>query len=288
MMTLLQLGNRLCRRLKVNDIHTLVTDDAQEVIDSINAALAEFFMLAPFTYRQRRSVHSQINAPIQVTITATKGSYHVEGLSADHIGKSVQIAGDGGINKVEAANTLQAPFSGVSGSVTATIYSDVIPLSDDFARFVGQPILIDGSSFIRALVRQNDEMPFLGEAPIGSPVRFVVEARGQAAGASPSFLMRLIPIPATSYGVTATMEVRPKQFKLPELTTDAVLPIAPEHALSILYPMALSHLTTGQLWPQGEDAKGVMADAERAVSFLQRIPQDFGPSFNRVKTPYGY
>lgn len=287
-MTLLQLSNRLCRRLKVNDVHTLVTDDAQEVLDSINTALSEFFMLAPFTYRQRKSVHNQVSAPIKVTITATNGSRQVTGIGVEHIGKSIQLPGDAGINKVDAINTLQAPFSGTSGSIEATIYSDVILLADDFARFVGQPLLIGSGSFVRALTRQNEEMPFLGETPIGSPVRFVVEARGQAAGVSPSYLMRLIPIPSSTYGITATMEVRPKQFRLPDLTTDAALPLAPEHALAILYPMALSHLATGQLWPQGEDPKGIMADAEKAVSFLQRIPQDFGPSFNKVKTPYGY
>jgi hypothetical protein len=288
MMTLIQLGNRLCRRLKVNDLHTLVTDDAQEVIDSINAALMDFFMMAPFTYRQRRSVHYPIHAPLQTQVTATKGSRQISGVGEEHIGKSIQVSGDSGINKIDSLNTLQAPFTGASGVAAATIYSDVLILGDDFSRFVGQPILITAGSFIRALTKQNEEMSFLGEAPIGSPVRFVVEARGQAAGVSPSYLMRLVPIPASACGITATMEVRPKQFKLPELTTDAELPVAPEHALAILYPMALGRLATGQLWPQGEDNKGVIADAERAVSLLQRIPADFGPSFNRVKTPYNY
>jgi hypothetical protein len=288
MMTLIQLGNRLCRRLKVNDLHTLVTDDAQEVLDAINGALMDFFMLAPFTYRQRKNVHYSIHAPLQLQVTATNGSKQVSGVTAEHIGKSIQISGDEGINKIDSLNTLQAPFAGASGAAAATIYSDVLILGEDFSRFVGQPLLISAGSSVRALTRQNDEMSFLGEAPIGSPVRFVVEARGQAAGVSPSYLMRLVPIPASACGITATMEVRPKQFKLPELTSDTVIPVAPEHALAILYPIALGRLATGQLWPQGEDNKGVMADAERAVSLLQRIPADSGPSFNRVKTPYNY
>lgn len=287
-MTLIQLGNRLCRRLKVTDLHTLVTDDAQEVLDAINSALVDFFMLAPFTYRQKRSVHYPIKAPQQIQVTATNGSRQVSGVAEEHIGKSIQISGDSGINKIDSLNTLQAPFTGTTGATSATLYSDVIALGDDFSRFVGQPILIDSGSYIRALSRQNDEMTFLGEAPIGSPVRFVVEARGQAAGVSPSYLMRLVPIPATACGVTATMEVRPKQFKLPELTTDVILPLAPEHALAILYPIALGRLATGQLWPQQEDNKGVIADAQRAVALLQKIPADFGPSFNRVKTPYNF
>lgn len=288
MMTILQLANRVCRRLKLRDVYALNADDAQEVVDAINSAISEFTMLAPATYRQVKSVRYKLEAPREITLNVTQGSTTASTLDGDLVGRSIKLENDSAMNKVASGNTLANAYAGPTGSVRATLYGDVVTLEDNFSRFVGQPYLYDEGNFLHGLYRLNEEVSYLGEAISGVPLRFVVEALGQSAGASPSCLLRMIPMPHKAYSVTATMEVRPKQFTIAQLTTNALLPMPGEHATTIVYPMALYRLTTGSLWPKDSDPKGITQDYQRALDLLSRIPSDQGPTFNKVLTPHGY
>jgi hypothetical protein len=288
MMTVLQLANRVCRRLKLRDVYALNADDAQEVLDAINGAVSEFTMLAPAAYRQLKSVRYQLEAPRQITLSVVNGSTTASSLDSSLIGRSIKIDNDPLMNKITGVNILGSPYAGPTGIVQATLYGDVVILGENFSRFAGQPLLYDEGNMIHNLWRVNEEISYLGEAISGIPLRFVVEALGQSAGASPSFLLRMVPIPHKAYSVTATMEVRPKQYTMSQLTTGEVLPIPGEHATTILYPMALYRLITGTLWPKDSDPKGISQDYQRAMDLLSKIPADPGPSFNKALTPHGY
>lgn len=287
-MTVLQLANRVCRRLKLRDVYALNADDAQEVLDAINGAISEFVMLAPAAYRQLKSVRYILEAPRQVALSVTQGSKTAGSIDASLIGRSIKIDNDPLMNRVAGENLLANPYAGPTGTVQATLYGDVVPLGENFSRFAGQPLLYDEGSLIHNLWRVNEEISYLGEAVSGIPLRFVVEALGQAAGASPSFILRMVPIPHKAYSITATMEVRPRQYTIPQLTGNETLPMPGEQATAIVYPMALYRLTTGTLWPKDSDPKGIAMEYQRALDLLKMIPSDPGPSFNRVITPHGY
>lgn len=287
--SVLQLASRICRSLKARDIHSLPADDATEVLDAINGAITEYFAVAPSTYRMKSSVIFDIPAPQNISVTATNGSTHAATLAPELIGHSIQMPGDAQMNRIVAENTLAVPYRGPSGaSIPARIYADVIPLGDNFARFSGDPQVYNQGNFVRYLTRQPEESYFLGEVQVGFPLRFVVEAMGQASGASPYFQMRLLPAPADGLTLKVMMEVRPEQYNLAQLTSTTRLPVPEEHAFAVLLPMALMRLVGGPLWPQDSDPKVAQTNLDRALSILGKVSPDAGPGLNRVMTPWRY
>lgn len=288
MTTILQLASRVCRHLKVRDIHSMPVDDATEVLDAINAGIAEFFAMAPAPYRIKSHVNYQINAPKTGNVQVTNLSASIDGIDPSYIGCSVLIAGDAQMNRIISEDTLEYPYQGNTGTVAATYYQDAFPLASNFSRFSGDPQIINQGLFVRYLSRQPDEGRFVGEALVGFPLRFVVEAQGQAAGASPYFYMRLIPIPDTPLTLKVGVEVRPEQYTLAQLTSSQPLPVSDEHVYSILFPMILSRMVGGPLWPADYDPKIANAGLDRALHLLSTMATDAGPGMNFVMTPWRY
>lgn len=286
--TILQLASRVCRHLKVRDIHSMPVDDATEVLDAINSAITEFFAIAPSPYRIKSNVTFNIDGPKTCQVSVTKGSTSISGVDPSIIGCSISIPGDVQMNRMVAPETLDLPYQGNTGSVTATYYKDALPLASNFARFAGDPQIINQGIFVRYLFRQPDESRFLGEALVGSPLRFVVEAQGQAAGASPYFYLRLIPIPDHPLTLKVGMEVRPEQYTLKQLISSTPLPVSDEHAYSILFPIVLSRMVGGPLWPADYDPKAIDLGLKRALDLLSKMAPDAGPGMNFVMTPWRF
>lgn len=286
--TILQLASRLCRHLKVRDIHSMPADDATEVLDAINSSIAEFFASAPSPYRVKSNVTFNIQSPNTCVVGVTSGSTAITGLNSSLIGLSISIPGDSQMNRIIDVNTLDLPYQGNTQSVTATYYTDAFPLAPNFARFSGDPELFNNGIFVRYLLRQPDEGRFLGEAQIGYPLRFVVEAQGQASGASPYFYLRLIPIPDRPLTLKVNMEVRPQQYTLKQLISSTPLPVSDEHVFSILFPMALSRMVGGPLWPNDYDPKITQVGLQRAIDLLSKMATDAGPGMNFVMTPWRF
>jgi hypothetical protein len=286
--TILQLASRVCRHLKVRDIHSMPADDATEVLDAINGAITEFFAAAPSPYRIKSNVTFNINAPQTCLVGVTHGSSSITGVDPSLVGRSISIPGDVQMNRMVDVNTLDLPYQGNTGSVTATCYCDAFALAPNFARFSGDPQIINQGIFVRYLSRQPDEGRFLGEAQVGFPLRFVVESQGQASGASPYFFLRLIPMPSLPLTLKVSMEVRPEQYTLNQLISPTPLPVSDEHVFSILLPMALSRLAGGLMWPQDYDPKIADAGLERAMALLSKMAPDAGPGMNFVKTPWRF
>ena len=263
-------------------------DDAMEVLDAINDAITELFSEYPACYRLQTGVRYAIAAPRTITLSVISGSSVASTLEVGLIGQSILISGDSALNQIADTNTLSNAYTGATGNVTATIYNDSIPLASNFSRFVTSPIILQNGVQKRVLMRGNPEDYYLWEAATGCPDRFVVEAQNQSAVASPAFQLRIFPRPNDAFSVSCSMEIRAQQFTLADLTGSAILPISPEHISSILFPMALSRLVGGLLWPTDGDAKGIDAMLVRASALLSRLSPDIGPGHNRVRTPYRY
>ena len=289
--TLVQLATRLARRLKERDIFTMPADDALEILDSVNSSITEFVALAPSIYRLKTDgIHMNLKAPQVIQVGVTQGSTAITGLSDSLIGNTVMVSGDPYWNKLVSSNTLEMPYAGTTGTISATVYNDCVPLPSNFARFAGDPMITETGKHYRGLQRVNEhENRFWGEPSVGFPNRFVVETGGQAAGGSPFFSIRVLPLPFMPVILKCSMEVRPAQFILSDLVGGgAVLPFADEHIVSILMPMCFSRLVTGPLWPKDSDPKKVDTALAQAMRLLGMIATDAGPGLNRIGTPWGY
>ncbi len=263
-------------------------DDALEVLDAINDALTDLFSEYPAAYRLETGVTYQMAAPKVISLSVTQGSAVASDLFSDLIGQSVLISGDPAMNQVAGVNTLKNPYFGATGSVSATIYNDAIPLASNFSRFVSNPVIFQNGTQKGVLGRGNPDDFVYWEAAAGCPVRFVGEAQNQAAVVAPFFLLRLFPAPNTEFSVRCSMEIRAQQFSLSDITGNAILPVSPEHISSILFPMALSRLVGGPLWPVDGDAKAVDLALSKAMKLIERLSPDIGPGRNKIGTPWRY
>lgn len=161
--------NRLLRPLKVDSLSALTPQQAQELVDALNAALQLGYAIMPDS-RKRKSQSVYLPVPRTVTLTVSAGAKQIDSglhdengdpiltedelvllldgvqvVSANHIGASIKIEGDPYWNRVAGENLLLNAYTGPDGEHEATIYSDVIVLDgQSIERMAGDPKLDTG------------------------------------------------------------------------------------------------------------------------------------------------
>ena len=143
-MKAIALAKRLSRDLNEISVNEPTSDSKQELLDAINGALQRLDAIAPFqTKTTLASLY--LDPAVTLSIGVTHGGTEITGstFTNDQYGRTIRIEGDEIDNQISGVTSLLHPYTGPTGTVSATVYSDAIALPEPYVELVGHPIIIE-------------------------------------------------------------------------------------------------------------------------------------------------
>lgn len=288
MTTVVEVAERLARRLKKGSLPALSMAEAMDVVEAINAGLQECYELLP-SWRRRTTVSLTLAAPVSVNLSLTNGSVDLSGggdvFTTAQVGRSVVVDGDANWNEVQSTTKLLDEYQGATGVRAATIYGDSV--YNDVTTFdglIGAPILADSR---KVLAHFNPRAA--GQSPeIGEPRYFWTEPASAALGASPLVYIRVFPAPDRVYVLRCDMEFRPTRLRYENLHQAATLALQDQLIERALIPLCEWRLLRSPAWAAPELSAIIRDDAEAARALLRGQRQSVATPSNRVGTPPGW
>lgn len=246
----------------------------RSLISIITAALQVCYARAPEAFAGQ--VGAIIAPPTTCTITAINGSpmVTITGYPYDARGRSLQVGGQYYQVAITAvgATELVEPWPGTTGNFPATIYGDAIEIVSTFHHLLGD-VMVQGSG---PLFAAPDRMTFLNirdgtttgdygmrgavarspNSP-NTPEAYWVEEAYLATGTKR--YIRLAPFPRSSARMNYTVEYKPREISVADLSdATVVLPVPGDFVDSIFVPIVLQRWT-GSPWFRNESAKSEIA-----------------------------
>ena len=280
------LQNRLCRDLSVS-ASEIPADVRQEIQDAINGGLQRLHYLAP-PESKIAVISLYVTAPQTVTLGVTNGSADITGhvFSADDQYRTIRVSGDGIDNQIVGDAALLYPYTGPTGTVTATIYADTIALPEPYAELVGDPRILETN---RELV--NHRLSFAGqERKAGWPEFYWVESNARNRNPISPALIRMHPMPSAAYRLECRAVMAPIRVAFTDLVTaGADIPMRDEEIERFLFPICRGILTTSEKWKNKDTKPKVEKQAEEAEAAYSALPSSFLSTPNHtVRTKPGW
>jgi hypothetical protein len=297
-MTTVELISRVARRARSGgDFTKLSMLERMDVLSAINGAIQEVYELLP-VYLKEQTLGFTL--PAQVTVPAlgvTNGSKVVTGyaFTADQIGRSILIEGDGVVNQLLGNGTnlsLLNDYQGQTGTVGATIYGDTCYTTGvPFDRIVGNPEYGDQRQWpIMRRTGNPSDYQFFGLLQVGRPMYWWVQNMGNSQGNVPILVMKFFPMPDTAYTVKVRIAFWARRLVLADYDDASTITVLDQFLESALIPLALRQFMLSPAWerlgPQAD--QDVRDSAARAEVFLRKQPGQVGAPANQVGTPFGY
>lgn len=270
------------------------------ILVDINAILQKIYTMLP-PWWTTETVGELIQAPVQRTgIQVTYGSKTVTTpvagtLPAWSLRCTIRFSGDAVDNEIasldDTGTTFQTklPYSGVSGSVTATIYGDCLNLDPSVAA-ISPPVVILGEHELIALRGQRDiqtfspsighnRSPVSGQAldsyvvaeqrDVDVPIGYLVESGFNPLGQTVTAL-RVSPLPDKAYTLQFDKKKLPPRIQSLTPGTD-LIPVPQEYAESIFLPLLRYQFTSQKQF----EASGIKAYLKQqhddAFALLSRL-----------------
>ena len=284
----ISLLNRLARDLACKSATDLTGEGKLEVMDAINGALQKIDALSPEAAKTA-TVSVLVNAPAAVSIGVTNGSATITGTAfvADQYGMTIRVSGDNIDNQIVGPANLLHPYTGTTGTVTATVYGDAVSIPEPYRSLHGDPVVLE-----TGITLTNRKMPrnYLWACQINDPLYYWVEANARNRNPAAPGIIRLYPIPASQCRLQCEMTIAPVRIEFPDmLATGDPLPIRQEYVESYLLPIARGLLTTSELWKNERTKTAALSSAELAErKFEQRVPQTLATPQNYCETAPGF
>lgn len=220
--------------------------DGQEAVACVNGALQELYALAPRWF-SHRPLSLAVNAPQTVTFTAAQGSATISNASpAGAFVRGCTLAnasGDPIENEVVGSTLLLRPFQGPSGTVTATIYGDCLPLDATVAK-VNPPVILEGYRELMPAATYRDllDMDYRYRATFGNygtsvavttraqprtvaqPLGYYVDTFFDPATGTMAFALRFVPMPDGAYIVRFEARLAPRVISVNDVGSDSTDP----------------------------------------------------------------
>lgn len=217
-----------------------------------------------------------VNPPATVTIAVTNGSKAgtITGWQSWMTGCTIVIAGAGVDNQIRnaaAAVTLKFPYSGPTGSHSATVYHDSIDVGTDVLEITGEvkldrvPLAPMSKDTPRLLGRSNEDFGYHRHgystpaapdvaATAGRPLGYSMETWSPDGTTAPVSRMRIYPAPASGGFLEFPVMLVPP--RVDDISTDDTLPIPFQFIESIFQPIAVKKLRSCPFW------RGIVAEAD--------------------------
>ena len=287
-MTTYELAERLARRLKKGNLTALSAAAAMDVVEAINTGLQEAYDRLP-AWQRRTTLSFPLAAPASVSVGVTNGATALSSgtFSAAQVGRSVVLNGDSNWNQVASTTALLDAYQGSTGTVSGTVYGDVISSAltnlDGFA----SPLRFADSREELAQYNMRTAQPYRS-GEVGKPRYYWVEAGGASLAGSPVALLRVFPAPSVAYVLRAEVEFRPSIITFSGLHAAGTIPLADQFLHRALIPLCEERLLRSPEWADASLSRLVLGDAEAARRFLEGQRPSAGVPSNRVFTPAGY
>ena len=289
-MNALRFANRLTRKSTVASLATARADQLEDIADSINAAIYEFYRLAPERFR-RTTFSGLLQAPRTITATVTDNSAVLTGspFASSDRGKACRVAGDSKINEIVSENQLLHAVVGVSGAVEITIYSNCLRIEEAFLEKVvthpreigsGQQITPDEGR--KARYYQYMDSCSGGVVALGNELEcYWVEHTGFAAGANDVFQMKFLPFPVRDLIVEFDALIFPLEITASDITDETEIAVPDAYVIPYLLPLAERQLMDTAT---GDQTFAARADnrAEKAEAEVKNISQVTTPPMRQT------
>lgn len=288
-MKAIALANRLKRDLNVKSLADLTADALQAIQDAINGAIQKLNERAP-AHSKQTTASIYLEAPAAVSIGVTAGSIAITGaaFTADQYGRTIRIDGDAIDNQIAGSAELLHPYLGTTGTVSAVIYSDAVPLPEIYTELIGDPHILETG---RDLINQKvDFRRTCTRRPVQEPQFYWSEANARNQNPTVPAVLRFDSLPNRAYRLTAEAIMAPLRVAISELlVAGPELPFRDEFIETYLMPLARAELTTSDLWKSDSSRLSVQRKSDQALAdFPIFAPSVLSTPNNRVGTPPGF
>lgn len=280
---------RLSRALAVSSPQELTADARLEMLDAINGAIQRIDELSGSKSKTTRGSF-YLPAPQTITFDATNGSPTINGNSfaVSLYSRTIRIDGDDIDNQITGSNTLLHPYTGDTGTVSAVIYADAIQLPEPYLEIISDPRIMGE---MRDITQGKIEGDRYHQKETGTPTRYWIEGNSGNRNSQAPAIVRFHPMPEKVYRMEADVSLAPIRVKFSDLLAPGeILPVREEWIESYLLPVALSNLTTSELWKDKQTKNATINAGERALErFAALMPSStYATPSNEVGTPYGF
>jgi hypothetical protein len=291
--TLFEAAARLARVHAGRGWSELNAGEQLAVVHALNAGLSQFWQVVPSIYRrQPLSLSANERAGVSVSVTAGSADVGAATFTASEIGRTLQFPSgdDGAWHRVGDTSALELAWGGTTGTVSANVLPDSIPLDIDgvhVEQILGRPVFIDPSGSRHVLwLRSQEQRENDLALHIGRPTHYWTEMRGMASGEASQMVLRLWPCPAGLVRLQVNAEWVPGRLRVADIGAAGRLNVPPSMVDDFLN-VAGGHLA-GAPGFNLVSLQVSQAAASTAVLNLQmRSPVNSTP-YNRVGTPAGW
>lgn len=287
-MKAIALANRLARDLNEKSVIDLAADARLEILDAINGGLQKLHAVSPH-HTKITTASLYIEAAATVSIGVTQGDTAITGVdfTSDQYGRTIRISGDSIDNQVAGTNTLLHPYSGATGTVLATIYSDAIPLPELYTELVGDPRILETQ---RTLTHRKIRFTPWQFRNVCEPRYYWVEPNAANRAPSAPAVVRFDSLPDRAYRMTAEAMLAPARVPFADLLAPGPeLPLRQEHVELYLLPIARGLMTSSELWKNPATKTSATTEGSAAEAKYQILASTtLATPANEVGTPYGF
>lgn len=309
-MTAAQLFTRLTRPLNNKVPSSYDAEGKQYLVDAANLGLNQFTRALP-SMRLQEPRSERLVAPVTKTITATQGVPDIVfdpdwAEVGENLGRSVVVGGESAsYNRLQGITSLLNAYEGATGTTTLEVLSDAVMIGQSY-EISGDVIVVDGAdtfpmtyggvagsypgfwrnaSGVRGGVAEAVQRQIIRARPTNWWIEPFNGITGQD---SPSFLLRLWPMPDRVYKINFNLRLWPTALAVADISSSAVLPIQTNEEatfLALCYPA----LFTCPLWQGTANKDDYEAAAGRAAAALNGDEQNRGNQQPiLVRTPRGF
>jgi len=289
-MTTVELAHRALRHSPYRDPAQVPVDDALDLVDAINAALQEFYSIAPPVY-SRTTLSGELYGESTVSLTLTNGesTFGSDVFLASQRGYTIKLGDESKYNEITGTDSLLDVYAGTSGTYDCPVWGDVIQFSDTSIKRVVSPPRIEGCS--HGLVNDPSIREYVMREgrSVGVPRFYYVEPVGSSQGGRELCLVRFAPLPDKQYTVRMEVELTPTRYGYQSLVTPATLPVENHQVESLLLPLLFDELLDRPGWVgTSAPAQRIMERAQRARDEIKLLPAYLAPNRNKIGTPKGW
>lgn len=280
-------GNRLARDFGTDSFVDMSADARLEILDAINGGLQRLHSVAP-SESKITTAGIYLSAPLSVTIGVVNGSPDITGYSFDSeaLYRTIRIPGDIIDNQVSGGNNLLHTYTGPTGNVTATVFSDAITIPEPYDELVGSLRVLESGRELSPFIPP----PYRTTRSSGEPRYYYVEPNARNQSPPAPSVIRLDSLPITAHRLEAKFTLAPARVSFAELLSPgASLPIREEFVEIYLLPIARGILASSSMWKDNATRTIVLKSAEKAESAYEMlVPRTLATPRNYARTKQGY
>lgn len=246
----------------------------RRIANDITATLQQVYTSAPAIYKSRLS--ALLPGPKTITVSVTKGSTAFTTGDTYTVGSTIRITGDDVFNEIVDTETLMLPFKGPTGSVSATVWHDSIPLPVTVSR-VSDSVMVNETPIMWMEDARGQFIAGRQRREAGTPMVYWVES--MFADQTPNLKIRVFPMPDRDVTFAAEVENLPPVIEPDDIGDDdedpdpgTTIPVQNQYTHSIVRPIFLVKWASGPWYRrEADNLRSLKEDEAKALALLNEL-----------------